>query len=219
VTNGVAARSWPTPVERLTGQATAGAVSVEVGVVMTEATLLGTGHTPARFTGCGPVPASLARQIVRDAATVWLRRLYTRPAEGSLVAMDSRRRGFAGELRRFLVIRDELCRTPWCEAPVRHLDHVTAVAADGTTSAENGQGLCEACNYAKETRGWSSRGLDRGRHTVEIHTPTGHRYTSTAPDPPGTPARPPRLVMARPVGVLPAPTGPLEEALRRLVSA
>ncbi len=106
--------------------------------------------------------------------------------------MDSRRRGFAGELRRFLVIRDELCRTPWCEAPVRHLDHlehVTAVSADGTTSAENGQGLCEACNYAKETRGWTSRGLDRGRHTVEIHTPTGHRYTSTHPTHPA-PNRP-----------------------------
>ena len=211
-----------TLVERLTGQATAGAVSVEVGVVMTEATLLGTGHTPARITGYGPVPASLARQIVRDAATVWLRRLYTRPADGSLVAMDSRRRGFAGELRRFLVVRDELCRTPWCEAPVRHLDHVTAVAADGTTSAENGQGLCEACNYIKEAAGWTSRRLDGDRHTVEILTPTGHRYTSTTPDPPGAPpgapARP-RVVMARPEGVLPTPTGPLEEALRRLVSA
>jgi len=150
--------------------------------------------------------------------------------------MDSRRRGFAGELRRFLVVRDELCRTPWCDAPVRHLDHVTAVAADGTTSAENGQGLCEACNYTKETPGWTSRRLDRDRHTVEIHTPTGHRYTSTAPDPPGTRPtrphptqprqpriqlahRPPRVVTARPEHMLPPSASPLEEALRRLASA
>ncbi len=215
-----------TLVERVTGQATAGAVSVEVELVMTEPALLGTAHTPARITGYGPVPASLARQVVREAASAWLRRLHTRPAAGSLVAMDARRRAFEGELRRFLVIRDELCRTPWCDAPVRHADHVTSVTNGGTTTAENGQGLCETCNYTKEAPGWTAHRLDRDRHTVEILSPTGHRYVSAAPDPPGThptlprPAsRPPRVVMARPERMIPPSASPVEEAFRRLVSA
>ncbi|MDX6372235.1 MAG: hypothetical protein QOD98_1223, partial [Nocardioidaceae bacterium] len=48
------------------------------------------------------------------------------------------------------------------------------------TTADNGQGLCELCNYAKEADGWSARTVPGPRHTVETTTPTGHTYTSTA---------------------------------------
>ena len=98
--------------------------------------------------------------------------------------MDRRRRDFIGELREFLVIRDQVCRTPWCDAPIRHADHPVRVADGGATSAENGQGLCEACNYAKEAAGWRSLPLPSERHEVLLTTPTGHTYVSTAPDPP-----------------------------------
>ena len=59
-----------------------------------------------------------------ERAKVWLRRLYTSPDDGTLVAMDSHRREFDGKLRAFLVHRDQYCRTPWCGAPIRHADHV-----------------------------------------------------------------------------------------------
>jgi hypothetical protein len=113
---------------------------------------------------------------------------------------------------------------PWCGAPIRHYDHIRPVRDGGTTSAENIQGLCEACNQAKEAPDWTTRtmgvvgslpapptgsragtatdadsavnagsrnipGMDRaghGRHTVETVTPTGHRYYSASPAPPGT---------------------------------
>ena len=118
------------------------------------------------------------------APRAWLRRLYTHPDSNALVAMDSRRRPFDGELREFLVVRDQVCRTPWCDAPIRHADHVTRAVDGGDTSAENGQGLCEACNYAKEAAGWQAIPLPSDRHEVLITTPTGHTYVSTAPDPP-----------------------------------
>lgn len=51
----------------------------------------------------------------------------------------------------------------------------------GPTSAANGQGLCEACNYAKEAAGWQAWPRPGPRHTVEVVTPTGHAYTSVAP--------------------------------------
>jgi hypothetical protein len=74
------------------------------------------------------------------------------------------------------------------DAPIRHTDHVVAYAEGGDTTAGNGQGLCEACNYAKAAPGWQARpALDRsGRHTVTTTTPNGHHYRSTAPPLPGT---------------------------------
>jgi hypothetical protein len=174
-----------TLVERLTGQATATGTPVEIGLVMTHDTLLGDAPIPAHLDGFGPIPAPLARQLVRDADQAWVRRLYTRPTDGSLVAMDSRRRCFDGELRQFLIWRDQTCRNTWCDAPVRHIDHISRVADGGTTTADNGQGLCEACNHAKEAPGWQSRRIPGTPHTVETFTPTGHRYRSRAPDPPG----------------------------------
>ena len=111
--------------------------------------------------------------------TAWLRRLYTRPADGALVAMDSKRRDFPAPLRRLIVVRDQYCRTSWCGAPVRHADHVTAWADGGATSEANGQGLCEACNYAKQAPGWHARpGPGRRR-----------RPGARPPPPPGTPTR------------------------------
>ncbi|MCC3277091.1 HNH endonuclease [Arthrobacter sp. zg-Y20] len=104
-----------------------------------------------------------------------------------------------------------MCRTPWCDAPIRHQDHIRPHRDDGPTEAANIQGLCEACNQAKEAPGWkatvigapgttdqptprvrkataapTARKATCARwHTVEISTPTGHRYRSTAPPLPG----------------------------------
>lgn len=121
-------------------------------------------------------------------AKIWFRRLYTHPGTGTLVAMESKRRLFPAGLRRYLVARDGACRTPWCDAPIRHADHITPHARGGPTTADNGQGLCVACNLTKDLPGWSSRLVDPGPaggsirpHTVEISTPTGHRYVSVAP--------------------------------------
>jgi hypothetical protein len=213
-------------VERITGQATAEGVPLEVQLVMPAGTLLAGDDAPALIPGLGPVPAAFARDLVRgrakageqddgrddagaqgsggpgsggpsmggqelaEQASVWLRRLFTSPSDGSLVAMDSRRRTFDGLLRRFLVTRDQVCRTPWCDAPIRHIDHITAAADDGETTAVNGQGLCARCNYTKELPGWETelvpdpdrgRSSDGGRHRVRTTTPTGHTYESAAP--------------------------------------
>jgi hypothetical protein len=180
-----------TLVERVTGQATAEAVPVEVNLVMTDQSLFNVGSAsdePAHLEGHGPIPAELARRLLLAAdasAEAWVRRLFTSPVDGQLAALDSTRRRFGGALRTLLVARDRTCRTPWCDAPIRHADHVVAVQDGGETQADNGQGLCEACNYAKQAPGW------RARHTrrragpeVETTTPTGHRYRSRPPDPP-----------------------------------
>ena len=88
-------------------------------------------------------------------------------------------------MRHLLVLRDQTCRTPWCDAPIRHADHVRSVLRGGRTNRPNGQSLCEACNYVEEAPGWRADVISLLPHTVEYVTPTGHRYRSHAPPQPG----------------------------------
>lgn len=179
-----------TLVERVTGLAKADQAPVEVQLVMTDRALLADDSTEARLPGYGPLPAPVARGLLRslDGDTMaWIRRLYLDPETGQLVAMESNRRTFDGNRRKMLEIRDDVCRTPWCGAPIRHADHVVPAEDGGSTSEANGQGLCEACNHAKQAHGWTSRPDPRrgaGRR-VQITTPTGHTYTSRPPPLPG----------------------------------
>jgi len=184
---------------RLTGQEQ-GVGGVEIQLVMDERTLLRGDHEPAYAPGYGTIPASLARRIVRKADRTWIRRLYTAPGSGELVAMDSRRRTFRGKLRDLTVLRDQTCRTPWCDAPIAHVDHARSTHRGGETTAANGQGLCEACNYTEEAPGWRADLVRSAGHLVEITTPTGHRYGSRPPRQPGDP-----------------PAIALEERLRRML--
>ncbi len=184
-----------TLLERLTGTPV-GITGIELQLVMTDRTLLQAGPEPARIPGYGIIPAEQARELLTtgtagtggaggSAFRTWLRRLYTAPATGDLLAMDSRARLFPPRLRRLLHTRDDTCRTPYCDAPIRHLDHIIPWHHGGETTAANGAGLCEACNHTKEAPGWQSQPVPGPRHTVEITTPTGHTYQSTAPPLPG----------------------------------
>ena len=202
-----------TLVERVTGQATAAAVPIEVQLIM-PADALGwqqaddTGDEPALLAG-QVLPAQTARDLLSsshaEGARLTMRRLLATADGADLAGVAARRetlpggeirtpavwpsidvapssRRFTGALRRFILLRDQTCRTPWCDAPVRHVDHAIASRVDGPTTAANGQGLCEACNYAKEAPGWRARTVRAGpRHAVRTTTPTGHTYDSTAP--------------------------------------
>ena len=175
-------------VRRITGAAgtassEASTHPIDLHLVMPHDALLGTNDEPAHIDGFGPIPAELARELVAGALDggdeVWLRRLYTSPATGELVAMDSRARLFRGGLRRFIRLRDQFCRTPWCDAPIRHGDHVVPHASGGPTSGVNGEGLCAACNHAKQAPRWRSRPGPDG--TVTTTTPTGHSRSTRPP--------------------------------------
>lgn len=160
-------------------------VPLLINVAVSDSVLLGDDDGSGWVEHYGPVPGNLLREWIaqnaEDGVEQWVRRLYVTPETGELVAMDSKARRFEGKLAEFLRLRDQRCSTLHCGAPVRHLDHAKDHAAGGPTSAHNGQGLCECCNYAKQAHGWSARPRPGPRHTVETTTPTGHTYTSTAP--------------------------------------
>lgn len=202
-------------VERLTGQARAEAVPVEVQLVMSPGTLLGVDDAPASLLGHGPLPAELARDLVLgvdgagddgagdgtdpgevSSGRAWLRRIFTDEVD-RVVATDPSRRSFPASLRRLLRVRDGVCRFPFCDAPIRHDDHVVAAALGGATTARNGQGLCARHNLTKARPGWRSFAVDAQTHAnTGVHageaavssapdvvtlTPTGHRYRSPVP--------------------------------------
>ena len=125
-----------TLVERITGEADANGMKVEVQLVMSDRTLLAGDSEPAIVPGYGPVPAQWARDLVRGTSLAgkssrtrreretagteekqaerWIKRLYAEPATGQLIAMDSRSRLFPKSLARFVAARDQTCRMPWC---------------------------------------------------------------------------------------------------------
>jgi len=181
-------------VTRITGQARADAVPLAVHLVMPADTLLARGNDSGRVVGHGTIPAEVARRLVGSAPQLasWVRRLYQQPS-GRLVAMDSDQRYFPHGLAEFITLRDDTCRTPYCDAPIRHIDHVIPYADGGPTTEANGQGLCERCNHARQAPGWNARTMARDisphnasgeneGHRVLITTPTGHHYTSRSID-------------------------------------
>ena len=78
-----------------------------------------------KIAGRTPIPAPLARRLLREAGPnikVWVRRLYTDPEKKHLITGDSRSRFFTHSMRQFLIARDQTCRTPYCDAPIRHIN-------------------------------------------------------------------------------------------------
>ena len=183
-----------TLVERLTGQTTAGDVNIELQLMMPlEALLDPHSNKPATIPGYGPLPHDLARNIlITSKGRKWWRRLFTAPSSttspGPIVAGDPTRRHFDGWLAKLIRLRDQHCRDPYCDAPIRHIDHITRHSDGGPTIQENGRGTCARGNYTRELPGWHINLIDAGLlhrpHTTHITTPTGHHYLSRAPDPP-----------------------------------
>ncbi|KAB7744247.1 DUF222 domain-containing protein [Nostocoides sp. F2B08] len=238
-----------TLVERVTGVSSA-EHPVELQLIITDTALLGGGEEPAQVPGYGPIPAETARrwilslldtddeddgdsdehvgdsdpQVRRarfEQGRVWLRRLYTSADGRHLVALDSKRRSFPRLLRRLIEYRDRVCATPYCGAPIRHIDHTVPHRAGGPTSYRNGRGVCAACNHAKEAPGWTAEVTDtttaatdttftgggatltggggsvHRERAVTLTTPTGHTYTSHPPPARHDPGSQPRVAADR----------------------
>ena len=160
------------------------AIPLTINVVVPDTVLLGDRDGSGWVEQYGEVPGDLLREWIAANAEHgvrdWVRRLYQSPKTGQLVAMEKGGRYFEGKLAEFVTLRDRYCRNRWCGAPIRNVDHARAHADGGPTSAENGQGLCEACNLAKGGWGWSARPRPGPIHTIETVTPTGHSYLSRA---------------------------------------
>ena len=143
----------------------------------------------------------------REEARVWVRRLFTHPSTGTLVAMDSRRRLFPAGLP----LSWSRATAPAARrgAMPPSLMRTTSTQARRGRRDERSQRARAVvrCNLAKEAPGWQSEVVHAGAaaarrhatrqrdgvaaqavssadllpHTVRITTPTGQSFLSTAP--------------------------------------
>ncbi|NNG34756.1 HNH endonuclease [Nakamurella aerolata] len=165
-----------------------------LNVTISADALWGRSQQPGYLQGFGPVPADLARELavgpldpksLPPRSRVWLRRVVTDPVTGIAMAADPRRRRFDAGVRKLIALRDRRCREPYCDAPIRHTDHVEPYRRGGPSTLDNGQGLCAGGNYVKEIPGWRSEPGPGG--TVTVTTPMGRRYRTRPPRPTGLP--------------------------------
>jgi HNH endonuclease len=167
------------PLDALTGQRGAESPQVPRSTRLVPSVVADTETSVAQLVGGGLLPAELAWEIITSSrAAKWWRRLFTAPTTGALIGGDPRRRRFDGFLAELIKLRDQRCRTPYCDAPVREFDHIHRWTDGGPTSYRNGRAVCSRCNQTREAPGWSIQtvGIDypAAVHTVVTTTPTGH---------------------------------------------
>ena len=166
--------------------------AIEVHLVMTDRTLADADDEPAQVLGYGPVPAPVARDLVKaDAKTkVWVRRVYTDPATGDLAGTDARRRDFPHIARMFLTARDQQCRTPYCGAPIRHADHALAASRGGAHRPAQRQRPLRPVQPHQRHHRLGHQG-HRRRHHHHHHPHRPPTLQPAAPTPTSGPWRPP----------------------------
>ncbi|MGI5128288.1 DUF222 domain-containing protein [Pseudonocardia sp. CA-107938] len=161
-----------TLVERVTGQAVATDVGFAVNVTVPVESLVDpVSPLPAEIPGYGPVPVWW---ITSGGGRKAWRRLVTK--DGVVIGGDSRQRAFTGSLAAFIRAREgNRCSEPYCDAPVRHIDHIERYSEGGRTEFDNGRGLCEFHNYVRENPDWD---VYRAGDVIVTTTPTGASYVA-----------------------------------------
>jgi hypothetical protein len=123
------------PLDALTGQRGAESPQVPRSTRLVPSVVADTDTSVAQLVGGGLLPAELAWEIITSSrAAKWWRRLFTAPTTGALIGGDPRRRRFDGFLAELIKLRDQRCRTPYCDAPVREFDHIHRWTDGGPTS-------------------------------------------------------------------------------------
>lgn len=166
-------------------------VSVQIRVTVPLDTLVGSDDEPAELAGYGPIPASDARALAFDPASVWFR-LLTDPLSGAVLDHGTERYRPPTALDRHVRSRQATCDFPGCRVPAHRCDVDHTVAFDpatgtGPTSADNTRARCRPHHRLKHMRDWAVEPRDDGA-TVWC-TPSGHTYV-TEPEPIGPRPRP-----------------------------
>ena len=105
-----------TLVERVTGATHATDTTVEVGIIIDVATLMGAAGHPVELIGHGPIAPTIADELIGNAHKIFYRRLITDPITGTLLGRDERRRYFNRTQAGFIRTRDRHhCRQPGCD--------------------------------------------------------------------------------------------------------
>jgi len=155
-------------------------VQVNIGIVVSAASLFGFTNTPGDLVDrSASVDADTIRDLAAQPGTLF-HRLIT-DERGNLLDVTELGRFPSRKLGLAITYRDGVCTNPICSVPAARCDHDHVVPVpDGPTTAGNLDEKCRSDHRAKTHAGHRTRRT--GPHAGEWITPTGHAY-ETRDDP------------------------------------
>ncbi|MFF2316177.1 DUF222 domain-containing protein [Arthrobacter sp. NPDC058097] len=155
--------------------------------------LLGLSEEPATLDGHGPIPPSMARRLVADGATSFLRVLVD-PRDGAPLEIGRTSYRLTKPMRQWLRLRDAKCTFPACNnhSLDNDADHILAWADGGGTAVANLGLPCPKHHKLKHNTQWRPVGATRDAPPGWI-SPSGRTYPAEYQDwePPTWPEPPP----------------------------
>jgi hypothetical protein len=144
--------------------------------------LLGQTEEPAKLDGYGPIPPSMARRLVADGATSFLR-VLTDPRDGAPLEIGRTSYRLTKPMRHWLHLRDARCTFPNCSnhSLDNDADHILAWADGGGTGIANLGQTCPKHHRLKHTTAWRPVGATREGPPGWI-SPTGRSYPAEYQD-------------------------------------
>jgi hypothetical protein len=152
--------------------------------------LMGLTDEPATLDGHGPIPASMARNLVAEGASSF-HRVLTDPRDGAPLDIGRDSYRITKAQRQWLRMRDGKCPFPGCNnhSLDNEADHILAWADGGTTGISNLGQPCPKHHRLKHTSGWTPTSATKNSPPGWT-SPTGRHYQSEHQDwePPHWPA-------------------------------
>ncbi|MDQ0664068.1 hypothetical protein QFZ35_002566 [Arthrobacter ulcerisalmonis] len=206
----------------------------EVLVTVPVFSLLGATEEPAMLDGYGPIPASMARNLVANGADSF-HRVLVDPRDGAPLEIGRTSYRLTKAMRNWLRMRDGKCPFPGCSnhSLDNEADHLLAWHHGGTTGISNLGQPCPRHHRLKHTSGWRPTQATKNEPPGWI-SPSGRTYHSEHQDwePPHWPSSLapqagewPRLYPPMPtalggtVDYFQVPPSAAEECLRALLDA
>ena len=166
-------------------------VRAQVLVTVPVFALMGLTDEPAMLDGYGPVPPSMARELVAGGAGSFYRVLVD-PRDGAPLEIGRTRYRVTGAVRAWLRLRDGKCPFPGCSnnSLDNDADHILAWAHGGTTGISNLGQPCPKHHKLRHTTGWRPSRASKDEPPGWT-SPTGRHYQSEHQDwePPHWPDR------------------------------
>ncbi len=152
--------------------------------------LLGTTDEPAMLDGYGPIPVSMARDLVANGADSF-RRVLVDPRDGASLEIGRTSYRLTSAMRNWLRLRDGRCPFPGCSnhSLDNEADHLLPWHRGGGTGIANLAQPCPKHHRLRHTTSWSPSPATKNEPPGWI-SPSGRRYKSEHPDwePPQWPA-------------------------------
>ncbi|WP_461173502.1 HNH endonuclease [Arthrobacter sp. Z1-9] len=131
-------------------------IQAQVLVTVPVFSLMGLTDEPAMLDGYGPIPPSMARQLVANGASSFYRVLVD-PRDGAPLEIGRTSYSLTKAMKKALQLRDGRCTFPGCNNPSldNEADHLQAWQHGGHTGISNLAQLCPKHHRLKHATGWT----------------------------------------------------------------